>query len=101
LLRYADGRRRNPDRRPIGWVEVPYSGQRYAREAVRAVIAYGFGTLGLPAIRAITDPKNAASQKVLLARGLKKIADLDLAEPMRRGAKRVPLFRIARNEYRD
>jgi ribosomal-protein-alanine N-acetyltransferase len=78
------------------WVGLPYRGQGYAREAVAAVIGYGFGTLGFETIRALTDADNLASQKVLLACGLSKVAVIDLAEPLRRGARSAPLFRITR-----
>jgi RimJ/RimL family protein N-acetyltransferase len=53
------------------WVGQPYWRHGYGREAVAAVIDYGFRSLGLETIRAYTDPSNAASQKVLLRCGLK------------------------------
>ncbi len=40
-------------------------GQGYAREAVSAVIDYGFGELGLRRIIADTDPDNAGSNRLL------------------------------------
>src|SRR6266404_3240290 len=73
-------------------------GARYAREAVAAVIDYGLRTLGMPTIRAYTDPSNLASQKVLLRCGLKKIGEIDLVKPTRLGARRAPLFRISQRE---
>lgn len=80
------------------WLGVPYRKHGYAREAVGAVISYGFGTLGLDTIRAVTDPDNAASQAVLLACGLRKVGDIELAAPMRRGACRGPLFRMSQHD---
>jgi [ribosomal protein S5]-alanine N-acetyltransferase len=80
------------------WLGLPYRARGYAREAVGAVIGYGFCTLRLETIRAVTDPDNCASQKVLLACGLKKITEIDLAEPTRRGARRAPLFRVRRHD---
>jgi len=77
---------------------VPYRRRGYTREAVGALIGYGFRTLGLDTMRAVTDPENAASQKVLLACGLRKVGDIDLAEPMRRGARRAALFRMSRHD---
>jgi RimJ/RimL family protein N-acetyltransferase len=68
------------------WLGLPYRKQGYAREAVGAVIGYGFRTLGLDTMRAVTDPENAASQEILLACGLRKVGDINLAGPMRRGA---------------
>jgi [ribosomal protein S5]-alanine N-acetyltransferase len=81
------------------WLGPPHWARGYAREAVCAVIDYGFCKLRLESIRAVTDPDNVASQKVLLACGLSKIADINLAEPMRRGARRAPLFRITRHDH--
>jgi ribosomal-protein-alanine N-acetyltransferase len=80
------------------WLGLPYWARGYGREAVAAAIHYGLYTLGLATIRAVTDPDNVASQKVLLACGLSKVADIDLVEPMRSGARRAPLFRICRHD---
>jgi RimJ/RimL family protein N-acetyltransferase len=80
------------------WVGQPYWRHGYGREAVAAVIDYGFRTLGLETIRAYTDPSNAASQKVLLRCGLKNVGEIELVEPTRHGARRAPLFRISRPE---
>jgi ribosomal-protein-alanine N-acetyltransferase len=78
------------------WVGQPYWRHGYGREAVAAVIDYGFRTLGLETIRAYTDPSNAASQKVLLRCGLKNAGEIERVEPTRHGARRAPLFRILR-----
>ena len=80
------------------WVAQPYWRHGYGREAVAAVIDYGFRTLGLETIRAYTDPSNAASQKVLVRCGLKNVGEIELVEPTRHGARRAPLFRILRPE---
>jgi RimJ/RimL family protein N-acetyltransferase len=80
------------------WLGEPHWGNGYAREAVAAVIDYGLRTLGMPTIRAYTDPSNLASQKVLLRCGLKKIGEIDLVKPTRLGARRAPLFRISQRE---
>jgi len=78
------------------WLGQHYWGKGYGREAVAAVIDYGFRTLGIETIRAYTDPSNAGSQKVLLRCGLKKFGEIELAKPTRHGARRAPLFRISR-----
>lgn len=80
------------------WLGQPYWGNGYAREAVAAVIDYGFRTLGFKTIRAYIDPSNARSQKVLLRCGLKKVGEIDLVQPTRHGARRAPLFRISQPE---
>jgi RimJ/RimL family protein N-acetyltransferase len=60
------------------WLGQAHWSNGYAREAVAAVIDFGFRTLGLVTIRAYTDPSNAASQKVLLHRGLKNVGEIEL-----------------------
>jgi RimJ/RimL family protein N-acetyltransferase len=80
------------------WLGQPYWGNGYGREAVAAVIDYGFRALGLRTIRAYTDPSNAASQKVLLHCGLKHVGEIELIKATRHGALRAPLYRISRLE---
>jgi [ribosomal protein S5]-alanine N-acetyltransferase len=77
------------------WLGQPYWGNGYAREAVAAIIDYGFQTLGVESIRAYTDPSNAASQRVLLHCGLVNVGEIELIKPTRHGARRAPLFRIS------
>jgi [ribosomal protein S5]-alanine N-acetyltransferase len=79
------------------WLGQPYWGSGFGREAVAAVIDYGFRALGLATIRAYTDPANTRSQNVLLHCGLESIGEIDLRKPTRNGARRAPLFRIARD----
>ena len=81
------------------WLGQPYWGNGFGREAAATIIDYGFRTLGLETIRAYTDPANIASQKVLQACGLRRVADINLVTPMRLGARHVPLFRISRQDY--
>jgi RimJ/RimL family protein N-acetyltransferase len=83
------------------WLGQPYWGNGYAREAVAAMIDYGFDTLGSESIRAYTDPSNARSQRVLLHCGLAQVGEIDLIEPTRHGARRAPLFRVSRYHSRD
>ena len=80
------------------WIGQPYWDNGYGREAVAAIIDYGFRTLGLKTIRAHTDPSNAPSQKVLLHCGLKNVGEIGLTKPTRHGAHRAPLFRITRED---
>ena len=53
------------------WLGVPYWGQGYATEAARAVIQYGFETLGLHRIYASYVPHNVASGRVLQKIGMR------------------------------
>jgi ribosomal-protein-alanine N-acetyltransferase len=54
------------------WLGVPYWGQGYATEAARAVIQYGFETLGLRRIYASYIPHNVASGRVLQKIGMRR-----------------------------
>ncbi|MBV8476877.1 MAG: hypothetical protein JOZ36_09445 [Acidobacteria bacterium] len=47
-------------------------------------------------IRAHTDLGNAASQKVLLACGLKRVGEIELLQRTHSGERHAPLFRILR-----
>jgi RimJ/RimL family protein N-acetyltransferase len=78
------------------WIGQPHWGRGYAGEAVAAIVDYGLRTLGLTSIRAYTDPRNLRSQRVLLRCGLAPVGEIVLLEPTRHGARRAPLFRIAR-----
>jgi [ribosomal protein S5]-alanine N-acetyltransferase len=81
------------------WIGQPYWDNGYGREAVAAIIDYGFRTLSIETIRAHTDPSNAPSQKVLLRCGLKNVGEIELTKPTRHGARRAPLFRITREDF--
>ena len=79
------------------WLGEPFWGKGYAREAVAAIMKYGFDALGLETIHALCEPLDTASQKVLLACGLKRAgAACELKAPARTGARRLPLFRASR-----
>lgn len=59
------------DRTEVLWALHPDArGQGYATEVARAALAYGFETLGLESIFAITLPDNLASQAVMKRLGL-------------------------------
>ena len=53
------------------WIGVPYWGQGLATEAVRAVVAFGFGELGLHRIFASHFSGNTASRRVLEKVGMR------------------------------
>lgn len=53
-------------RAEIGYVMHPaYHGKGYMQEAVKAMISYGFNSMGLHSIEAQVNPENGASIKVL------------------------------------
>jgi len=47
-------------------------GQGYATEMARAVLAHGFGALGLSTVTGLTWPENVPSQRVLLKIGMRE-----------------------------
>jgi RimJ/RimL family protein N-acetyltransferase len=53
------------------WIGVPYWGKGYATEAARALVDYGFGTLGLHRIFASHFANNPASARVLRKIGMR------------------------------
>jgi len=56
----------------VGYMLYPeYWGRGYATEMCVGLLRYGFATLGLPQIVAITDPEHHASQHVLRKAGLR------------------------------
>lgn len=62
----------NPTRGQLGlgyWLAVSYWGFGYTTEAARAVLAFGFGWLGLAAIGAQYYEENAASGRILAKLG--------------------------------
>lgn len=83
----------------IGWRLARSAwGQGYATEAARAVLAYGFDTLGLPEILAVTTSTNHRSQAVMRRIGMIRDPADDFDDPSAPdGPLRLNvLFRIAR-----
>ena len=99
------------DKALIGWVmlrpindtshvEVGYRlpqsswGKGYATEATRAVLDYGFSSIGLDEITAVTHADNAASQHVLIKAGLKREGTFNY-----NGRGEIPFFRLTKQDY--
>lgn len=62
-----------PETYELGWVLHPdYHGQGYATEAARALLDYGFGTLGAHRIVATCQPQNPASYRVMEKLGMRR-----------------------------
>lgn len=54
------------------WIGVPHAGRGYATEAARAVLAFGFGQLGLRRIQARHFSRNPASGRILQKVGMRR-----------------------------
>jgi RimJ/RimL family protein N-acetyltransferase len=87
------------DRYPDADIEVGYIlkrsawGNGYATEACRRLVQFAFEETELDEIVAVTDPRNAASEKVLRKCGLRD-------EGLRRAyAEECPAFRISRQQW--
>ena len=67
----------------IGWrLAVDFWGRGYATEGARAVLAYGFGTLGLPEIVSFTATQNTRSRAVMERIGMQHRPELDFEHPV-------------------
>lgn len=84
----------------VGWRFLPtHWGQGYATEAAQACLAFGFATLRLPSIVAITVPANQRSQAVMRRLGMARVVggDFDLPSiPHGHPLRRQVLYRIGR-----
>ena len=66
----------------IGWtLAEAFWGNGYAAEAARAVLAFGFETLGHPVIFAQTSDSNRASTRLMERLGLERMPALDYVDP--------------------
>jgi len=65
--------RKNHKQGEVGWaLNIGYRGRGYATEAARALISYGFQTLGLHRILADTSNMNVSSLKVMERLGMRR-----------------------------
>jgi len=66
----------------IGWqLREDHWGRGYATEAARAMLAFGFETVGLDAIYSQTSARNRASWGLMEKLGMRRRADLDYEDP--------------------
>jgi RimJ/RimL family protein N-acetyltransferase/8-oxo-dGTP pyrophosphatase MutT (NUDIX family) len=66
-------RRTSPGVGRVSWTTYkPYRGQRVARRAVRLLVVYAFGELGLERLQAEVDPENRASARVAIRSGFRR-----------------------------
>jgi RimJ/RimL family protein N-acetyltransferase len=71
------------------WLARSAWGLGYATEAVLALVARGFGPMGLDRIVAVTDPANAASRRVLAKAGFRELGPRRRDPPTRRGSPEI------------
>ena len=89
----------------IGWrLAAAHWGRGYATEGARAVLAFGFETLGLSEIVSFTVPGNLGSRRVMEKIGMARnpADDFDYPSmPEARSARRHVLYRILRPSIAD
>ncbi len=81
------------------WIGRDFWGQGYATEAVRRVLLYGFGVLGLETVEASVFPGNDASVQVLAKTGFKEARSGSLLAPARGGDRQVIVYRLSRSVF--
>jgi RimJ/RimL family protein N-acetyltransferase len=68
--------------REIGWTFAePHWGRGYASEAARAVLAYAFGSLGVPRVWSQTSDSNGGSTRMMQRLGFTRRAECDYVDP--------------------
>ena len=66
-------RRTSPGAGSISWTTYkPYRGRRVAQRAVRMLVVYAFGELGLDRLQVEVDPENRASARVAIRSGFRR-----------------------------
>lgn len=83
------------------WFAAAHWGKGLASEAGRALLAHGFGTLGLRRLHATADPANKRSQGVLRKLGFRPIGTIAAALPTKRGSLIRPGFELLAHDTRD
>lgn len=85
----------------IGWtLAEAFWGMGYASEAARAVLAFGFGALGLRDVFAQTSESNAASTRLMARLGFVRTPELDYFDPDYPAADNpTTVFRMGRVEW--
>jgi len=81
------------------WVGREFWGRGYATEAVRRILLFGFGVLGLTQVDAFVFPGNDASIKVLTNTGFSKARTASRASPARGGDREVIVYTLSRAEF--
>lgn len=85
----------------IGWtLAEAFWGKGYASEAARAVLEFGFVSLGLPVIYAQTSDSNRGSTRLMERLGLVRTAMLDYVDPDYPAADNpTTVYRMSRAEW--
>jgi ribosomal-protein-alanine N-acetyltransferase len=84
----------------VGWrLAVDWWGRGYATEAARAVVAIGFGRLGLDEIVSMTVPENERSRRVMERLGMTRDPADDFEHPSQPGHRRHVLYRLRAADF--
>ncbi|WP_435923871.1 GNAT family N-acetyltransferase [Paenibacillus sp. DYY-L-2] len=74
-------------------------GRGYMSEALRMVLAYGYGTMGLNRIEALVDPRNTASRELLRAFGFREEGLLREYQKTENGFVDLLMYSLLKREY--
>lgn len=74
-------------------------GRGYMSEALRMVLAYGYGTMGLNRIEALVDPRNTASRELLRAFGFREEGLLREYQKTEHGFVDLLMYSLLKREY--
>lgn len=92
--------RDRPDSAELGyWVGTPYHRAGYGLEMVAAILAAGFGPLGLSRIWATADPDNRPSQSLLLKAGFRQQGQRSCEFPARERSVMAPYYEMTAAEW--
>lgn len=73
---------KNPGDHEVGWLVREDRWRRgYAEEAMRAVLDWAFGRLGVPHVVALTSQRNEPSWTLMRKLGMRRREDLDFEDP--------------------
>ncbi|MEF2966178.1 GNAT family N-acetyltransferase [Paenibacillus sp. M1] len=76
-----------------------YWGRGYMSEALRMVLAFGYGTMGLNRIEALVDPRNAASRSLLRSFGFREEGLLREYQKTEIGFVDLLMYALLKREY--
>ncbi len=74
-------------------LDVPHWGQGYALEAARAALAWGFGTMDIPVVNAVSRMSNPASERILQRLGM------TLEDPAHKGMNGLHRYAVERTQW--
>jgi RimJ/RimL family protein N-acetyltransferase len=87
----------------ISWrLSTPWQGKGFAREAAETTLTFGFDTLALDRVVAVTTPANTASWGLMIRLGMRKLDEFDHPSlPEGSPLRRQVAYEITARDWRD